>query len=362
MPIHHLLPDSPLPRPRDAQSLLRRGIDYGWISATASDPVPAPKDAGLAWCRHEPVFLPGLLRDALPAIRSELTRSSDLMEAVRDGESLAELLEQDSYRSAWEGCFHLAGAGFEDNDEQGIEKALFDVWQGDELVAEDLWCKASWLSFDDEDGSVRFRFSFGTEGFENVAADPVRQRWAARLTDAIFPEGRAITENPALGAYLKAALGCRRLEFTERIVYFNAPNGGAQLHHDVERGHAGVLFVQMTGATFWLALSKPVLMDEMRSFLAETPDTAWTELKLLAADTAALAAHLDEPEHEMAEALIDHDPAFLHHLVERGHARILHPGDVLLLPQASLETCVWHSVFCLDEETGEGLSFAMKTD
>jgi hypothetical protein len=33
---------------------------------------------------------------------------------------------------------------------------------------------------------------------------------------------------------------------------------------------------------------------------------------------------------------------------------------VLLLPQANLDTCVWHSVLCLGDESGEALSFALK--
>ncbi|MDD5035055.1 MAG: hypothetical protein PHE55_09875, partial [Methylococcaceae bacterium] len=239
------------------------------------------------------------------------------------------------------------------------EKVFFDAWQEDDIVADNLWCKASWLSFDEEDGSLRLRFSFGIEGYEDVAADPERQFWAAKLTDAIFPESAAVTEHPGLNGILAEMLSCQRLAFTERIVYFNAPNGGAQMHHDVERGHDGVVFAQMSGSTFWLALSKPKLMDEIDAFLAEST-ADWLELRKLTADRTSFAAYLEQSDHELAEALMDRHPEFFRHLIERGYAYVLRPGDVLLMPQYSTDTCVWHSVLCLGDEPGEGLSFALK--
>jgi hypothetical protein len=237
---------------------------------------------------------------------------------------------------------------------------FFDAWEDDDIVADNLWCKASWLSFDDEDTSLRFRFSFGMEGYEDVAADRERQIWAAKLTDVIFPESAAVTGHAGLHAVLAHMLGSEHIDFMERIVYFNAPNGGAQMHHDVERGHDGVVFAQMSGSTFWFALSKPTLLDEIALFLDLSADADWPELRALSRDRAALSWHLDEQDHELAEALIDQHPEFCRFLIERGYAYILHPGDVLLMRQKDLDTCVWHSVFCLGDEAGEGLSFALK--
>lgn len=256
-------------------------------------------------------------------------------------------------------AFDLSGTSFEEHDDQGIEKVYFDAWQDDDIVADNLWCKASWLSFEEEEGSLRFRFSFGIEGYEDVAADPERELWAARLTDAVFPESAAVTRHPGLNALLAGMLDCPRVAFNERIVYFNAPNGGAQMHHDVERGHDGVVFAQMSGSTFWLALAKPRLLDEIKAFLAQAPAAEWTELRKLAADRQVLAAYLDESDHELAEQLLDREPDFFRHLIERGYAYVLEAGDVLLMPQLALDTCVWHSVICLGEEVGEGLSFAL---
>jgi hypothetical protein len=340
-------------------ALLRRGLAYGWIRREGRPALPSAAEAKRAWAGDEAVFLPGMLADALPRFVGEIAQARRLMERTRDGEGLADALAEEPYAERLQPDFELSSVSFEEHDDQGIEKVFFDAWQDDDIAADNLWCKASWLSFDEEEGSLRFRFSFGIEGYEDVAADPERELWAARLTDAVFPESRAVTGDVGLNALLAETLDCRRLEFTERIVYFNAPNGGALMHHDVERGHEGVVFAQMSGATFWLALSKPRLMDEIAAFLAQAPEGEWAALRALAADRQALAAHLDDPDHELAEQLIDREPGFFRQLVERGHAYVLEPGDVLLMPQRALDTCVWHSVICLGDEAGEGLSFAL---
>ena len=348
------------PESDTALLLKRRGHEYGWITV-AKDPIlPNAQAIKLAWAGNQAIMLPSILSNALPQFAQHITQAHWLMERTLEGAGLSELLGAEPYTQRLQPAFELSGASFEDNDDQGIEKVIFDAWQDDEIVADNLWCKASWLSFDDDDASMRYRFSFGIEGYEDVAADPIRQSWAARLTEAVFPESTAITENPGLNAILTAMLDCERLAFTERIIYFNAPNGGAQMHHDVERGHDGVVFAQMSGSTFWLALPKPTLLDEIAAFLSEAPAEMWGGLRKIARQPQALAGYLDDPDHELAEELIDRSPAFFRRLIERGHAHVLRPGDVLLMPQHSLDTCVWHSVMCLGGEPGEGLSFALQ--
>ena len=165
--------------------------------------------------------------------------------------------------------------------------------------AEDLWLKASWLSFNEDDASLRFRFSFGIDLEEDVAADPYRQQLGGELTDAVFPESAIITNNVELEKKLKKILGSDGVSFVERIIYFNAPNGGAYLHHDLERGHAGVVFAQLTGSTFWLALPKETLIEEIIHF-SQThswPDSLTQEMKSemdkLANNRSQLCAQLD---------------------------------------------------------------------
>lgn len=343
-----------------AQPLLRRGLACGWIVQQGEPANPGAQQVRTAWRNDEAVLLPGMLADALPRFAPDIAQAHRLMEQTLEGNDVAASFEAEPYVSRLPPDFALTGTSYEEHDDQGIEKVYFDAWQGDDLAADDLWCKASWLSFEDDDASLRYRFSFGMEGYEDVAADPERQMWAAKLTDTIFPESAAVTEHAGLNALLAHMLDCERLAFAERIVYFNAPNGGAQMHHDVERGHDGVVFAQMSGSTFWLALSKPKLLDEIDAYLAAAPASLWIALRDVAKDRHALACYLEEPDHELAEALLDRTPDFFRHLIERGYAYVLHPGDVLLMPQYSLETCVWHSVICLGDEPGEGLSFALK--
>ena len=58
--------------------------------------------------------------------------------------------------------------------------------------------------------------------------------------------------------------------------------------------------------------------------------------------------------------LINETEEFTQHLIEKGHSQTLEAGDVILLPQKDQNTCCWHSVFCLGEEMGQALSFAIK--
>lgn len=338
----------------------RRGFNYGGVKVLERPAMPQDAEVCKGWQQDQAVMLPGMLHDVLTAYALQIAQAHSLMEATLNGADVAELFECEPYASQLQPAFELVAASMEEHDEQGIEKIYFDAWDGDELVADNLWCKASWLSFEDEDASLRFRFSFGMEGFEDVAADPARQNWAARLTDAIFPESAAITEHVELNRLLTQVLDGDTPAYAERIVYFNAPNGGAQMHHDVERGHEGVVFAQLSGATFWLAAAKPVLMDEVAAFLADTDAGAWLELKALVADRVAFAEYLDDRDHELAEALMDREPAFFRYMIERGYAFVLEAGDVLLLPQKTLETCVWHSVICVGDAPGEALSFAIR--
>lgn len=352
-------------------ALRRRGLSLGWVQADAHPPMPDPDAIAAAWDADEAVMLPGLLDTEVARHAGDIDQAHRLMEATLDGESVADLFEAAPYAPRLAGRFALVASVHDEGDRQEIEKLFFDAEQDGEPIAQDLWCKASWLSYHPDDASLRFRFSYGLEGFEDVAADAERQALAAELTDAIFPESAVVAECAPLQALMARILGTERVLYGERIVYFNAPDGGAQMHHDVERGHAGVVFAQLSGRTFWLALSKPRLMDEIIAFLGR--DDADAELARvlpqaadrqalfrLAGDRAALSDYMENFDHEWTEALVDRLPAFIAHLVARGHAYLLQPGDALLLPQRDLERCVWHSVFCIDDEPGEALSFAVR--
>jgi len=359
------------PASDDARILQRRRWQLGWVTQKDRPALPEAAVVAEAWSADVSVMLPGVI--PLAPLLKDIDRARDLMEQALNGAELADIFEDADHLENMR-AFPLVGVSSEDHDDQGLEKVYFDAERlgqdRGELLAEGLWCKASWLSFCDDDPSVRFRFSFGMEGFEDVAADPVSQHWAGELCEAVFPESRAITQNPLILEQLRHLLGGEPA-FVERIVYFNAPNGGAQMHHDVERGHDGVVFAQLSGSTFWLALSKPRLIDELTAFVGDPAHAAAVaavvpeaedreKLAALVADRAALSEYMEEPDHELVEAVMDRSPDFIGYLVERGYAHVLEAGDVLLMPQRDLDNCVWHCVFCLGDEAGEGLSFAVR--
>ncbi|MEJ2552659.1 MAG: hypothetical protein P8164_05215 [Gammaproteobacteria bacterium] len=351
--------------------LSQRDSRLGWIGEQCRPAWPDLHAARHAWHAAQPVLLPGFVAAELPAHRHHIAEAADLMAAVLDGTDCEQLLLEEPYAGRLAHRFELLSSLYDEGDQQEIVKLEFDAVRGDEIVAENLWVKLSWLSYAEQDASLRFRFSFGLENYEDVAADPERQLQAAALTEAIFPESAIISANSRLQHYLRELLEAKELVYVERIVYFNAPEGGAQFHHDVERGHLGVVFAQISGHTAWLALSTEQLLDALQTFLA-LPDAAQamangvkarrdrTALVALAGHRGALAECMNNRDHDALEQLINRTPDFARHLIERGHAYILHPGDIILLPQHDPAHCSWHAVYCLDDKPGEALSFAVR--
>jgi hypothetical protein len=319
-----------------------------------------------AWNQGLPVLLKAQCLKSLASHNLNIKQTELLVGAILEEKDCDSILAKSPYAERLEPKFQSLGSVFNEGDRQEIEMVTFDVMDGDNIIAEDLWLKASWLSFNEDDASLRFRFSFGIDLEEDVAADPYRQQLGGELTDAVFPESAIITNNVELEKKLKKILGSDGVSFVERIIYFNAPNGGAYLHHDLERGHAGVVFAQLTGSTFWLALPKETLIEEIIHF-SQThswPDSLTQEMKSemdkLANNRSQLCAQLDSFSNDSLVHLINETEEFVQFLISRGHSTALEPGDVLLLPQATEETCCWHSVFCLGEEMGQALSFAIR--
>ena len=347
--------------------LQRRGYSLGDAPSHtySSDPLAN-------WQKGKPVLIKAACSPQLPQHDNNIARSDNLYSAILDGQECDTLFTESPYFERLDGNFESLGCSVNEGDEQEIETIIYDALDPsdqDNILAEDLWMKASWLSFHEEDASLRFRFSFGVDLIEDVAADKNRQHHASRLTDAIFPESQLITENEHLKTQLQKALTVNEFQFVERIVYFNAPNGGAYLHHDRERGHAGVVYTQLSGHTFWLALSKQSLLDEINHFVSYCNDTAWPTTVSQAVKTEILrciseglvSAELETFSNSALIHLINETKEFIQHLISNGHSRLLEPGDALLLPQDTELTCCWHSVFCLGEESGEALSFAIRS-
>lgn len=338
-------------------TLQRRGLELGHITTPSTQNTPSEQQIIAAWQADKAITIPAIVMQDVLQHEAHIQVAHQMMEVMLGGAELAETFEERAISQRLQPEFALVASSAEEHDEQGIEKVYFDVEDKGEIRAEDLWCKASWLSFHDEDASLRFRFSFGMEGFEDVAADPARQQWAGELCERIFPESAIITKNTKILNLLQKILGSEA-QFVERIVYFNAPNGGAQFHHDVERGHAGVVFAQLSGATFWLALDKQLLIDEIITFAQANKVS--DALQELIQNREALSEYMEEQDHATVEELIDQNPDFIKYLIDKGYSHHLQEGDVLFLPQRDLDHCVWHTVFTLGDDPGEALSFAVR--
>ena len=348
--------------------LQRRGFELGLAQQhrQQSDPLTD-------WQAGKPVLIKNAVSAALlKASQADIAQADALYAAILDGQECDELFARQPYQQRLKNQFQSLGSTFNEGDEQEIETVLIDALapESGESIAEDLWVKASWLSFHEEDASLRFRFSFGEDFVEDVAADTHRQHYAALLSDAIFPESSVITHNDSLLDILQQTLECPTIHFVERIVYFNAPNGGAYLHHDRERGHAGVVYAQLSGSSYWLALSKQALVAEIITFIVDCqhhnnwPDSvtqkAKEELLGYVNNALLLSEQLDSFANTHLIHLINETEAFVQHLITQGHARHLQTGDAILLPQENDTQCCWHSVFCLGQHSGQALSFAMR--
>ena len=347
------------------RKLTRRGFELGALNKLNDS---SNKSELERWHQGLPVFLKHQCVDAISKQQHHIEQTEVLVRTMLEQQECDSVLAEPPYAERLEPKFISLGSSFNEGDPQEIEMIVFDVMDGENIIAEDLWLKASWLSFHDDDASLRFRFSFGIDLEQDVAADPLRQKLAAELSDAVLPESVIITEDIDLQNKLKNILDCDTINFVERIAYFNAPNGGAYLHHDLERGHAGVVFAQLSGSTFWLALPKQQLIEEIIRFAKshEWPESMTLEMRQemsnLIGDRSYLAAQLDSFANNSLIHLINETEAFVQFLITRGHGIELTAGDSLLLPQTDEKRCCWHSVFCLGDEMGQALSFAIRAD
>ncbi len=348
--------------------LNRRGYHLGELSCHS---VCSSNDKLNYWQQGKPILLQRICLPQLAEHSENIKQSHSLYLAILNDKECDPILAQPPYSNRLNHHFESLGSSVNEGDDQEIETVLFDAVEKEGILAEDLWMKISWLSFYEEDASLRFRFSFGIDNIEDVAADKQRQHYAALLTDAVFPESCLITQHKQLIQRLQEILVCDSLNFVERIVYFNSPDGGAYFHHDRERGHAGVVYAQLSGSTFWLALPKQTLMQEITFFVKQSnsngiwpktiDSTMQNELNKLAPNSEKLSSELESFSNSTLIHLINETEPFVQQLIKNGHGRIVQSGDVLLLPQETDLTCCWHSVFCLGEETGEALSFAVRS-
>ncbi len=316
--------------PRGASRLVRRGVEHGFL--WRSSKMPTVANVQSRWVRDEPVLLSAALD--VESVRGGIRNTLDFFRRVRRGGVLEPTLR---HRLGGQAGYELVGVSVDVGDEREIEKVHVDS-----RAAEDLFAKLSWVSNDETDSSLRVRFSFGSERLDDWYGDDQRAREADRLAAAVFPECAAFDGHRSLRRLLTRLVGSG-MRMSERIVYSNAPGGGAVFHHDAEMDQRGVVYGQLAGRTLWLALPKRALSD----LVAKRGQSAGEALRQLDQPSAALRRRLNS------------DPRFTATLVEAGHAYVLTPGDVLLLPSRGVDDVAWHSVFALGNSPSLSHSYGL---
>lgn len=335
-------------------TLRRRRQRHGQFPRPAAGvPLTTPAarhQAQARWDSDRPIHLPGILAPHLAPLRPPIRRTLALFEALRANERPFE--DEVRVRLRGNRGFSPSGSVVDTGDAREIEKVYVDGMRGRQFAARALYAKLSWIAHDPRDVSLRIRFSFGSERLFDWQKETRRAPWAARYAEAVFPECRALSGNRALLATIERLAG-RRVRLSERIIYNNAPDGGAIFHHDCEPWQLGVVFGQLAGETAWFALPKKELALRMAEF------TRGTKLARLCGTPARARKALDKEGDEAVETLLNRTPKFTRHLVERGHLLHLRAGDALLLPNHGWDDTCWHSVFALGDEASLAHSYGI---
>ncbi len=381
--------------------LERRGRDHGdWAELDpARLPVPwpaAPERGSRAfdlacaerWHAARPIVLPGIAGELLEEFAPEIADAGLLHEALCERGGLADWYagrapELEPRFEARADRTKLA------DPERDLERITIQALppSGAGPRVRDLWIKSAWLSTHADDRSLRVRVGHGREGADDADGDLLRHTLVAELASELFPESAVAAANPALVQLVERLAG-EDVLFTQHIAYWNAPGGGALFHHDafaeddLEDGawrQLGVCYVQLSGATAWLALSTDDLMARVVEFvemledgdmpwvraqLFEIPKDpvagGWKRLKALLADTDRLRRELSRPGCGVLGPLVERAPEFTSFLADAGHGCVLRAGDAILLPNFGLSKTCMHSVFCAGDEVGYSLSMAMR--
>lgn len=254
-------------------------------------------------------------------------------------------------------------------DDRDLEKLGIDGTPG-------LWIKSSTLTSPETNRSGRVRFSFGLEGDDDASDDPRRNAAVSRLAQRCVPFVRRCARSSRLRRAIDRIAG-EPLYPTQQILYWNAPQGGALMHHDAfdepaRSRQRGVCYVQGSGSTLWLALSTPALSRHVGHFVRAVSRGAapWTiatyfggrrAFERLAGSTPAQRrAELVAPGCGAYARLVNHSPEFLGQLADAGHMTILDPGDVILLPNHGYARTCLHAVWCASPTPGAALSMALR--
>lgn len=336
--------------------LRRRDAELGHAVVVHRQP-PTAAQAARLWAAAEPVFLPGVLGDGparhADAIALSLAMFDRLRVAACDPrlqQRPTALLTELEQRLHDDDLLRYAGSTVDRDDPRELERVFVDALGPDgedgEPVASDLWAKLAWITGEDpSDASLRIRFSNGLDQLEEWMTTGERTAsHVDRFALQAFPECRALLECAPLRGWLDL-LVAQPHRLSERIIYNNAPNGGAIFHHDAEPGQLGVCFAQLEGRTAWFTLSKRRLVRLLQRRGFGRPHR--------------IRRLLDDASDPQLLQLLNRDAGFARELMAHGALFVLEAGDAILLPSHGIDEVAWHSVLAVGDHPSLAHSYGL---
>ena len=389
--------------------LQRRGIVHGSWAEIRTDGLC---DVGAAdihawrqrWADARPILLRGMLDSTLPGFAPVLKQRMALHKTIRDEGALDGFLEASlerldprfTVRGAEESARLGEQAGGDGQRDLERRFLSFDT-DGDAKARPNYWVKTQRLSDHEEDMSARIRLSFGQEVDDDASHDEAGHRTIEQLGRELLPETALLRDNRDLLALLgELDLVEEAAEdsdsgnpappppsgehyFTQDIAFWNAPNGGVLMHHDAfdedyNERQRGVVYAQLSGETAWLALSTQELAVRVTEFVEyiDEGEMPWLKAALFRGHQGAtlmrkilkggrfVYAELEKPGCGQLSRIVNRGPEFTNLLADAGHAFLMRPGDILLMPNHGLGHTLLHSVFCASPEPGYSLSMAVR--
>ncbi|MEO6711606.1 MAG: hypothetical protein ABIP42_18650, partial [Planctomycetota bacterium] len=313
------------------------------------------------------IVLPGWAGELVIAERDAIASWSRVARNLRNPGTLKKFLASRLGRDGLEEATRL------EDPERDLEKHF----ARDGGTGERLWVKSATLTSPTTNRSGRVRFSFGREGDDDASADEQAHARVSVLARRFLPLADAIAKSRAHRGLLARFVGSPVL-LTQHIGYWNAPEGGALLHHDAfdepaRSRQRGVCYVQLSGATIWLALCTADLVRHTREFFQalEAGAAGWVvddcfdsrkafaRITRRAREPGWLQAELTSPGCGEFARMVNYSPEFLAVLVDAGHAWRLGAGDAILLPNFGRRRTCLHAVWCAGA-AGAALSMAIR--
>ncbi len=270
------------------------------------------------------------------------------------------------------------------NSERGEIERILLAWSAQperrgSAVVRDLWVRSRWLSAGGEERSLLLETGFGGGESRARDRDPRLHRRVAELGEALLPEALLLARCEELLARLAAFVGAPAL-LTRHALLWLAPGGGLPfgargLGSPRPPDHLGHCYLQLSGQSAWLALSTDDLVRrcaELVEYLVEgelswvrralyAEDDALEGLKRLLGDHRRARRELARPGCGLLRSAVDRGPEFSALLADAGHALVLEPGDLLLLPSHGFELRCAASLFAAHEsEVSAGLTAAIR--